>query len=160
MFSEEYVRNLARESLNGNAANGAIVFRTAGCAACHQAGQPIAGLAYIGPDLSTIGNTLSPERIIEEVLWPARAVKEGYSLMQVTTTDGTVHQGYEQRSRSDDVLLTPLGSRETVRIPAAQIREQKSAGTAMPPNLTATLKREQLRDLIRYLTQSRGGAGK
>ena len=158
VYSEKYVRDLARESLKGNAANGAVVFQTAGCAACHQSGKPIAGLAYIGPDLSTIGNTLSRERIIEEVLWPARAVKEGYSLVQVTTADGTIHQGYEQRSRADDVFLTPLGSRETLHIPAAQVREKKSAGTAMPPNLTATLRREQLQDLIHFLTQSRGGA--
>ena len=160
VYSENYVRDLARESLKGNAANGAMVYQTAGCAACHQSGKPIAGLAYIGPDLSTIGNTLSRERIIEEVLWPARAVKEGYSLVQVTTADGTIHQGYEQRSRADDVFLTPLGSRETLRIPAAQVREKKSAGTAMPPNLTAALRPDQLRDLIHFLTQSRGGAEK
>ena len=135
-----------------------MVYQTAGCAACHQSGKPIAGLAYIGPDLSTIGNTLSRERIIEEVLWPARAVKEGYSLVQVTTADGTIHQGYEQRSRAEDVFLTPLGSHETLRILAAQVREKKTAGTAMPPNLAATLRPEQLRDLIHFLTQSRGGA--
>jgi len=160
VYSEKYVRELARESLKGNAGNGAVVFQTAGCAACHQTGKPIAGLAYIGPDLSTIGNTLSRERIIEEVLWPARAVKEGYSLVQVTTADGTIYQGYEQRSRADDVLLTPLGSRATLRIPAAQVREKKTAGTAMPPNLTASLRQGQLRDLIHFLTQSRGGAEK
>ena len=76
----------------------------------------------------------------------------------VVIRDGTIHQGYEQRSRAEDVFLTPLGSHETLRIPAAQVREKKTAGTAMPPNLTAALRPEQLRDLIHFLTQSRGGA--
>ena len=71
----------------------------AGCAACHRVSAPIAGVTYIGSDLSTIGNTLNSERIIEETLWPGRAVKEGFSLVQVTTKGGTLHQGYEQRPR-------------------------------------------------------------
>ena len=106
----------------------------------------------IGPDLSTIGNTLSIDRIIEEVLWPGRAVKEGYSLLQVTTKDGTVHQGYEQRSRSEDVFLKPLGRNETIRISKNQIHVKAQAGSAMPAGLTAALNREQLQDLICFLT--------
>ena len=153
VYSEKFVRALTHESLKGNAANGEQIFKTIGCAACHHVGTAIAGLAYIGPDLDTIGNTLSTERIIEEVLWPGRAVKEGFSLLQVTSKDGTIHQGYEQRSRSEDVFLKPLGSSEILRIPANQIREQKPAGTAMPPGLTAMLKPEQLSDLIRYLSE-------
>ena len=80
-------------------------------------------------------------------------MKEGFSLLQVTTRDGTVHQGYEQRSRSADMFLTPLGLADTIRIPENQIRTKTEAGSAMPPGLTAGLKREQLRDLIRFLSQ-------
>jgi len=151
VYSEKFVRDLTHESLKGNAANGEQIFKTIGCAACHRVGTPIANLAYIGPDLNTIGNTLSTERIIEEVLWPGRAVKEGFSLLQVTTKDGTIHQGYEERSRAADIFLKPLGRAETIRIPQNQIRTRSQTGSAMPAGLTTTLKRDQLRDLIRYL---------
>ena len=153
VYSEKFVRNLARESASGNAARGKEVFQSVGCVACHRVGAPTAGITYIGPDLSTIGNTLSTERIIEEVLWPSRAVKEGFSLLQVTTKDGTIHQGYEERSRSADIFLKPLGRADTVRIPQNQIRAKSQAGSAMPAGLTAVLKRNQLRDLIQFLSR-------
>jgi len=152
VYSEIFVRDLASESIRGDAGRGRQVFQLAGCTACHRVGAEKTGVSMIGPDLSTIGNTLSTDRIIEEVLWPGRAVKEGYSLLRVTTKDGTVHQGYEQRSRSEDVFLKPLGRAETIRIPKNQVHVKAQTGSAMPAGLTAALNREQLRDLICFLT--------
>ena len=152
-FGEQFVRDLARESATGDVARGQKIFQLISCVACHSVGSPKNDIPSIGPDLNTIGNTLSTERIIEEVLWPGRAVKEGYSLVRVITKDGTVHQGYEQRSRAQDVFLQLLGSAETIRIPQNQIRAKVQTGSAMPAGLTAVLKREQLRDLICFLTK-------
>ena len=91
---------MAKAAAKADAANGKLMFAAAGCIACHRVGAASnAGIPFIGPELETIGNTLSTERIIEETLWPGRHVKEGFSLLQVTTKNGNVHQGYEQRSR-------------------------------------------------------------
>ncbi|MEE2947654.1 MAG: PVC-type heme-binding CxxCH protein [Verrucomicrobiota bacterium] len=153
-YSAEFVAALAKESTKGNTVNGRQTFQTAGCAVCHKIGPATNnGLPFIGPELDTIGNTLSTERIIEEVLWPGRHVKEGFSLMQVTTRSGTIHQGYEQQSRSKDILIRPLSQPGIIRIPQDQVREQTQVGSAMPTGLTAGLKRVQLRDLIRFLAQ-------
>ena len=131
-----------------------LLSQAAGCAVCHKIGLATNnGIPFIGPELGTIGNTFSTERIIEEVLWPGRHVKEGYSLVQVTTITGDVHAGYEQRSRSDDIFLRPLSQPGTIRIPRDQIRSQAQIGSAMPAGLTAGLKRGQLRDLIRFLAE-------
>jgi len=146
------VRDLTRESAKGDIGRGRQVFQLTGCAACHQVEATKNDFPFIGPDLTALGNTLRPERIIEEVLWPGRAVKEGYSLLRVTTQDGTVHQGYEERSRSEDVFLRPLDRADTIRIPKNQIRAKTEAGSAMPTGLTAALNREELRDLIAFLT--------
>ena len=125
---------------------------TAGCAVCHSLGGATnGGVPFIGPELSTIGNTLSTPRIVEEVLWPGRHVKEGFSLARVTTQTGEVHTGYEQRSRSEDLFLRPLGQSGTIRIPRDTIRSHEQMGSAMLPGLTAGLQRGQLRDLIRFL---------
>jgi len=153
-YSEEFVAALAKESAKGDAANGRQTFQAAGCAVCHKISPATNnGIPFIGPELDTIGNTLSTERIIEEVLWPGRHVKEGYSLVQVTTITGDVHAGYEQRSRSDDIFLRPLSQPGTIRIPRDQIRSQAKIGSAMPAGLTAGLKRGQLRDLILFLAE-------
>ncbi len=153
-YSAEFVAALAKESAKGDAANGRRAFQAAGCAVCHKIGSATNnGIPFIGPELGTIGNTLSTERIIEEVLWPGRHVKEGYSLVQVTTITGDVHAGYEQRSRSDDIFLSPLSQSGTIRIPRDQISSQAQIGSAMPAGLTAGLKRGQLRDLIRFLAE-------
>ena len=153
-YSAEFVAALAKESAKGDAANGRRAFQAAGCAVCHKIGSATNnGIPFIGPELGTIGNTLSTERIIEEVLWPGRHVKEGYSLVQVTTITGDVHAGYEQRSRSDDIFLSPLSQPGTIQIPHDQIRSQAQIGSAMPAGLTAGLKRGQLRDLILFLAE-------
>ncbi len=153
-YSADYVVALAKESAKGNAANGRQTFQAVGCAVCHKIGSATnSGIPFIGPELDTIGNTLSTERIIEEVLWPGRHVKEGFSLMQVTTKSGEIYQGYEQRSRSKDIFLRPLSRMETIRIPNGQVREQTQVGSAMPPGFIAGLKREELRDLIRFLAE-------
>ena len=151
-YSAEFVAALASESAKGDAANGRRLFQAAGCAVCHSLGGATnGGVPFIGPELSTIGNTLSTPRIVEEVLWPGRHVKEGFSLARVTTQTGEVHTGYEQRSRSEDLFLRPLGQSGTIRIPRDTIRSHEQMGSAMLPGLTAGLQRGQLRDLIRFL---------
>ena len=153
-YSMEYISDLAKASSKGNASNGKLIFSTAGCVACHQIeSSNNNGIPFIGPDLETIGNTLSPERIIEEVIWPSRHVKEGYNLLQVTTNDGDVYQGYEQRTREKNVILRPLSQARTITIPQEEIREQSQLGSAMPTGLTSNLSMKHLADLIRYLSE-------
>ena len=153
-YSAKYVSSLAKAAAGADAANGKLMFAAAGCIACHRVGTANnTGIPFIGPELETIGNTLSTERIIEETLWPGRHVKEGFSLLQVTTKNGNVHQGYEQRSRAKDVILRPLTQATTITIPHGEIREQTELGSAMPAGLTANLSRQQLADLIRYLAE-------
>ena len=74
-YTESYVKQLVGDAMmRGNAQRGATLVEA--CIACHRIGK--LG-AVIGPDLTSIGTTLSPERIAEEVLWPGRQVKEGYT---------------------------------------------------------------------------------
>ena len=153
-YSARYVSSLAKAATKADAANGKTMFTAAGCIACHKVGEANNnGIPFIGPDLETIGNTLSTERIIEETLWPGLHVKEGFSLLQVTTKNGGVHQGYEQRSRAKDVILRPLTQTTTITIPHVEISEQTELGSAMPAGLTANLSKQQLADLIRYLSE-------
>ena len=111
----------------------------------------------MGPDLTAIGTTLSADRIVEELLWPNRQVKEGYSLVRVITDAGRIHQGYQRRTKesdqSGDLVLEELATKNTITIKQEQIDEKHVTGSVMPRGLPALLSRPQLLDLIRYLSE-------
>ena len=154
-FSEAEVAQLVTEAAQrGVPARGEKWFRSLACISCHQVGGE--GDTQIGPDLTSIGTTLAPERITEELLWPNRQVKEGYSVVQVITHQGKIYQGYERNSKknrsSGELLLQKIGSSETVSIKREDIDELVTTGSPMPRGLTSVLSRPQLLDLIQYLS--------
>ena len=154
-YSAGHVQRLTTAAATrGDTKRGAQLFQSMACGACHKIGG--AG-GNIGPDLSAIGTTLSPARITEEVLWPSRQVKEGYSLVTVLTDDGKIHQGYERKTpeseKAAQVLIEDLATRAITKIPQASVEEKRLAGSAMPTGITGLLSDDQLVDLLRYLTE-------
>ncbi len=153
-YSREFIENLAAEiRQSGDARAGEQVFRSASanCYSCHQ----IAGVGgTLGPDLSAAGTGIPLHRLIEEVIWPARQVKEGYSLIQVAAKSGRLIQGYErkQRGRKNQLILEEFGTRKRISIAQKDIQSRETVGSIMPPTATS-LTRSQLRDLIRFLTE-------
>jgi putative heme-binding domain-containing protein len=155
LFSEEFIDALAEEvQVAGNPHAGESVFRStaANCYSCHQ----IAGIGQaLGPDLSNTGTGIPMRRLIEEVVWPTRHVKEGYALTQVTKKDGQVIQGYERKERdqADSLILEEFGTIQRVRIAKDSIQAQEMIGSIMPPTAVSLLTRPQLRDLIKFLSE-------
>ena len=152
-YSESLIASLKQSALkSGNPNTGEAVFKAVACASCHRIkGQGGA----IGPDLTGLGTTLSGERIIEELIWPNRQVKEGYTSLRVITKDGKVLQGYQRKTKLSEssgglALLDP----QTQRIQLLEVEDidevQKSA-SVMPEGLTNLLTEQQLHDLIAFL---------
>ena len=154
-FSDALVKELAEAAKQGDRARGQKIFGSAraGCAACHRVGK-IGGV--IGPDLSAVGSGVLPERIVTEVVWPARQAKEGYSLTRVTLKGGQVLQGYEQENRDDKVvLLRDFASTEMHEIRKDSIAKKEALGSLMPATAQG-LSKEELADLCAYLISLRG----
>lgn len=152
-YDSKLVQALAKEAMaTGDAKRGSLIFRSAttGCTSCHTVNDKG---GQVGPDLSAAGTTIPIERLIEEVLWPDRIIKEGFTLLRILTKDGDVIQGYPRKSRGDDLLLIDSGTKQMRRISKNQIDKSVEGGTAMPNGVTAGLTREELRDLIRYLSE-------
>lgn len=153
-YSESYVRLLATDSeQQGRGDRGGVLFKSMACNSCHK----VSGNGgVIGPDLTSIGTTLSTERIVEELLWPSKQIKEGFSVLQVVTTDGKIHQGYERRTKqsleSGDLIIQDPTTEELTTIKRQDVEEKRIVGSPMPTGLTALLSREQLLDLIHYLS--------
>lgn len=154
-YSQEFVRRLAADAASsGDASRGRKYFQRMACVSCHR----VTGTGgEVGPDLTAIGTTLSGERIVEELLWPNRQIKEGFAPRIVVTTDGRVVTGYEQKSRESeetgDLVLQDPATRKLTRIRRQDIDESHPGPSVMPSGLTALLDRDQLLDLIRYLTE-------
>ena len=151
-YSPHYITALASEiEQHGDATRGESVFRqaTMNCYACHV----IHGAGgIIGPDLTAIGKAVPLERLIEEVIWPQRQIKKGYNLVQLTDENGEIISGYLDESQDEDAAyIRDIVTHKVRRIGNDAVRAREDLGSAMPPGLVATIHRQQLRDLIRFL---------
>ena len=138
-----------RES--GNATRGRQIYQgpTAACTACHRV-EGVGG--KLGPDLTTLGTYMTPEVILESLLNPNTDIKQGYETVVVNRKDGTVVSGTLQR-KSDTGVLVRDATEAIVSIPGEQIEKlDVSAISMMPPGLTDALRKDELVDLLRYLT--------
>jgi putative heme-binding domain-containing protein len=118
------------------------------CVTCHRIGD--AG-GRVGPNLTAIGASSPLDYVIDSLLYPAKNVKEGYNTVVVQTADGQVLTGI-QVTRSDAELVLRDATGKEMKIPTADI-DAESAGTSlMPAGLIDGLSREELADLVRYLS--------
>ena len=152
-FSEPLVRSLKQQAItDGDAKRGAVVFKAVACTSCHRVkGQG----GSIGPNLPGLGTTLSGERIIEELIWPNRQVKEGFTSLRVITQDGKILQGYERKTKRSEAegglaLLDPL-TQTLMVLNADDIDSVQKSPSVMPEGLTNLLTAQQLSDLIAFL---------
>ena len=72
--------------------------------------------------------------------------------MVIVRNDGTIASGTLQR-RSERATLLRDATGKIVSVPNSEIEElETSRLSLMPPGLTASLRRDELIDLLRYLT--------
>ena len=119
------------------------------CVTCHRIGD--AG-GRVGPNLTAIGASSPLDYVIDSLLYPAKNVKEGYNTVVVQTDDGQVIAGI-QVARTDEELVLRDATGKEVRIPTADIDEESAGTSLMPAGLTDGLSREELADLVRYLSE-------
>ncbi len=152
-YSEALVKQLVLAvTSKGDSKAGATLFKAAQttCMACHKLGQE-GGI--LGPDLTAIGRAMTPEMIVESVLWPKRQVKEGFMLTQITTKSGETHQGYKANETPTTVTLKDVTGAPMQPISKASISTRSDTGTLMPEGLTAWMNEQQQLDLLRFLFQ-------
>lgn len=106
----------------------------------------------MGPDLTEVGAGRSLELLIESVLWPNRQIREGYMTTRLTTKDGKTHMGYWLSEENGVVTLRNIAAPIEQKIAKAEIVQKEDAGSGMPAGLTAALNRQELADLIAYLS--------
>jgi putative heme-binding domain-containing protein len=144
-------RMLSEVAAHGDPARGESIFRREAmqCLKCHA----IAGAGgQVGPGLESLGASAPVDYILDAVLDPAKAVKEGYHATVVATSDGKVVTGLKVRPTDTELVLRDAEDRE-VAIPLSSIEEQKVGGSLMPAGMTDPLTRSELVDLVRFLSE-------
>ena len=149
--AEDMPALLAEISAKGDPERGERVFRRKDllCLQCHA----ISGAGgNVGPDLSGIGAGSPVDYLVDSVLTPAKAVREGFQSLAVQTKDEEVFTGVVVRRSEKDLVL-----RDAVRgefaVPVASIAQEKDAGSVMPSGLADKLSRKEFADLIRFLSE-------
>ncbi|HEY2785051.1 MAG TPA: PVC-type heme-binding CxxCH protein [Fimbriiglobus sp.] len=150
--TEAEVKQLTGEvSKLGDPIRGELVFRKKEnqCLNCHAIGG--AG-GRVGPDLTGVGASAQIDYLVESLLNPNKAVKEGYHAVKVTTLGGKVVQGVPVKEANGELTLRDSEDKEVV-IPVNQIDEKVPTRSLMADGLADPLTKQELLDLVRFLSE-------
>lgn len=138
--------------LSGDVARGEKVFGAL-CITCHQVGGK--GVDY-GPDLSAIGDKLGKDGLYLAVLYPDAGVEFNYETTLLTMRDGNSAIGIVVSDTPDEVAIKAIGGTVTKYRTADIEKRSKQASSSMPSNLQASLRQQDLVDLVEFLAGLRG----
>ena len=151
LSSEDRSQLLNDVQKRGNTERGKEIYHRKSmlCATCHLIDNRGGKL---GPDLTAVGSYMTPESLLESLLNPSSSIKQGYETVLVTTKNKAILAGLLQRKTGDSILLRDTTGKVTA-IPNRNVAKiDVSPISLMPPGLTATLRRDEMIDLMKFLT--------
>jgi putative heme-binding domain-containing protein len=152
LTSDEMAGLIDEVRQSGDPVRGEAIYRRASltCTVCHAIAG---GGGKVGPDLVSLGASAPVDYIIESLLEPSKKIKEGYHMTVVTTKDSQVISGGLVRE-TDRELVIRDASDKAVAIPVANVRSKVVVpASLMPPGLTASLRRDEFVDLVRFMSE-------
>ncbi|MBI5761772.1 MAG: c-type cytochrome [Planctomycetales bacterium] len=133
------------------AASGRRVFyhpNGAGCFKCHT----INGRGgNVGPDLSTIGRSMSREKLIESILEPSREVAPQFTTWTMETTDGKVLSGMLVHENEGKTILGDAEGKLTELKTIDIVTRTPQRTSVMPDKLADRLTVQEFRDVLAFL---------
>lgn len=136
----------------GDAKKGEAVYRKMElqCNACHAIG-PVG--SNIGPNLLSIGSSAPVDYIIDSLLQPSKKIKEGYASAMVQMKDGASFTGFLTREDEKEILLTDATGQARTLPKSGVAKKEVIPVSLMPAGLTNNLRRDELIDLVRFLSE-------
>jgi putative heme-binding domain-containing protein len=139
-------------------ANGKQLFQAATCAACHRLNN--VGLEF-GPDLSKLDAAkFKSVDILRDILEPSWRIEDKYATYVFSLDSGKLVTGLvlEENADTVKVIENPLVKSQPVILKKAEIADRRKSPTSiMPKGLLDKLNREEILDLVAYIT-ARGHA--
>ena len=149
--------------MEGDVKAGETLFFSEGyaCGKCHTVhGRGASGTGgEIGPDLTYIARTRSPQFIVESILNPRALIVDEYKLLTIVTKDGTEITGrkrylYDHRGNENTEVVQILDS--SGKLWTTYFKKDLQASSVpkagiMPENYADILSVKQMHDLLAYL---------
>ena len=153
MWAMEDLAPLLGAGLEGNRdfKNGRQMFGAGTCYVCHRFNNE--GGA-VGPDLSAVGGKFSPHDLLETIVDPGKEISDQYGSSIFKLKDGTQVIGRIMNMKGDDYWVnTDMMTPSTItNVNADDIESiEPSPVSMMPPGLIATMKDDDILDLLAYL---------
>ena len=140
-----------RESLEGgDAASGEKIFREradVSCVRCHTA-EGKGGI--VGPVLDGVGLRQTRQYILESIVDPNAKIAPGFESAVVRTKAGKSLVGVVRKDDVDELVLINADGKEE-KIPKSEIVSRERGLSAMPQDVSKTLSKRDLRDLVEFL---------
>jgi putative heme-binding domain-containing protein len=151
MSKDELARRVADVLRYGDAARGEMIFRRSdtSCFKCH-AIQGAGG--QLGPDLGSIGASSPVDYLIESLVEPNKAIKDGYDSVILKTKDSDVHSGIKISQDDTNVILRDAIN-DRIVVPTANVRSERSGGSLMPMGLIDHLPSWEQVNLLRFMAE-------
>lgn len=151
-----YVRSLGKvppEVLPGDAARGARVYESKGCAGCHMIGGKGQGF---GPELTSIGARRNGAHLKQTLIQPAATLPEGFLLVAAVTAVGQTVRGIRVNEDAFTIQIKDAGGRFHSFRKSALKELRRLRGESPMPSFEGSLAGAQLDDLVAYLASLRG----
>jgi putative heme-binding domain-containing protein len=147
-FAAEIVADVKTQ---GHPHRGEAIYRREAlqCIKCHAiagAGPPV------GPDLVSVGASAQADYLLESLIVPVAKVKEGFHAQLILDEEGKVTTGVPAQETETELLLR-TAENQLVRIDKKQIAARRESRSLMPDGLVDALTREELVDLVAFLSQ-------
>jgi len=150
--ADEMAEFIAFTQTNGNARRGEEVYRRDAllCYTCHAIGGSGGSL---GPDLTSLGASAPMDYIVDSLLQPQKKIKEGYHVVSVSLKDGSVISGTLSKEDSQSITVRDASDRSLVISKSDVASQTISPVSLMPPGLTASLRKDELADMVAFLSE-------
>jgi quinoprotein glucose dehydrogenase len=138
----------------GNMNRGRLAFSqhpAAECTRCHT----VRGRGTdVGPNLTTVGATLSREQLLEALLQPNARIAPGFGTLSLTLQNGDKIVGTLREETGTHLILMVGTPPVEQRIAKTDVKERANPTSAMPP-MGLLLKPREIRDLVEFLSTLR-----
>ena len=119
------------------------------CVRCHR----IDGTGgKVGPDISGVGKQYDRRGVLESIVDPNLKIAEGHGQIIVATDDGLMHTGVVKQETDTQLGLMDKDG-NVVWLDVDTIEGRKEGKSSMPEGLAELMSRDELRDLVEFLSQ-------